>query len=106
MVSSAVGVLDSLFETLANSQKTVDQINQACAAKGLPPAFAMDENGKPVIPGNTDYRFEGFGLIILPPQLSFWVHYKPESTQHIALGRFTVPVGLGKLADLKRLLGQ
>ncbi len=104
MVSSAVGVLDILFETLANSQKTVDQINQACAAKGLPPAFTMDGNGKPMLPGNIDYRFEGFGVIIFLPQLSFWVHYKPDSPQHIPLGRFTVPIGLGKLADLKRLL--
>ncbi len=106
MVATAVGVLDILFETLANSQKTVDQINQACAAKGLPPAFSMDENGNPAIPGNPDYQFEGFGVIIFLPQLAFWVHYKPGGPQHVALGRFTVPIGFGKLLDLKHLLGQ
>jgi hypothetical protein len=74
VVTSITTVLDTLFEVLKNSRKTVDKINKACEGKGLPPAFPIDGNGNPEIPGNPDYRFEGFGAIIgLPPKLSFWV---------------------------------
>ena len=104
MVTNAFGAIDILFGTLASSRKTVDQLNKACVGKGLPPAFPIDENGSPNIPGNPDYRFEGFGAIVAPPQLSFWVHYKPDSLEHIELGRFTVRIGLEKLIELKRFL--
>jgi hypothetical protein len=93
----AASLLDILLTALANSRKTLDQINQAAKQKGLPLPFPPDENGEPQIPGNTDYRFEGLGLIVgLPPKISFWVHYKPGSPDHVALGRFTVPIELGK----------
>ncbi len=105
-VASTGTLLSILFETLASSQRTVEQINKACSNKGLPPAFPIDKHGNPDVPGNSDYRFEGFGVILgLPPKLSFYVHYKPDSPEHVSLGKFTVPIGFGKLADLNRLLG-
>ncbi|MGH2412339.1 MAG: hypothetical protein ACRDEA_01295 [Microcystaceae cyanobacterium] len=106
VVTPISSVLAILFETLTNSRRSVDEINKACTDKGLPPAFPLTRDGTPEIPGNPDYRFEGFGVIIgLPPKLSFWVHYKPDSPDHVELGRFTVPIGLGRLASLNRLLG-
>lgn len=106
MVVTSVGtILSILFETLASSQRTVEQINKACSNKELPPAFLVDNQGNPDIPGNPDYRFEGFGIILgVPPKLSFYVHYKPDSPEHVALGKFTVPIGFAKLVDLNRLL--
>lgn len=106
-VTTGGAILNILFETLSNSRKTIDEINQAGAAKGLPPAFPIDNSSSnPSIPGNPDYRFEGFGVIMgWPPKLSFYVHYKPGSPDHVELGRFTVPIGLGKLIQLNRLLG-
>jgi hypothetical protein len=95
-------VLEVLFETLKNSHRTVDQIN---ASHELPPAFPNDASGNPKIPGDPDYRFEGFGVIVsLPPRLSFYVHYKPDSDDHIALGQFTVSIGLDRLIKLNRVL--
>ncbi|MBW4445276.1 MAG: hypothetical protein KME10_29725 [Plectolyngbya sp. WJT66-NPBG17] len=93
----ATTILDTLLSALANSRQTIDEINTACSTKGLPPAF-QDSDTSPVgIVGNPGYRFEGFGVIVVrpfPPKfaLSFWVHYRPGSTQHVALGRFTVPI--------------
>ena len=106
MVTTAFGAIDILFKTLVNSRKTVDQVNKACADKMLPPAFPIDHSGNPKIPGNRDYRFEGFGVAVFPPKLSFWVHYKSGSANHVALGKFAVSIGIGKLLNLKRLLGQ
>lgn len=87
---SAKGV----FKALAKSRTVADQINQSCSEKGLPPAFPLNENGSLDIPGNSDYRFEGFGTILgIPPKVSFWVHYKSGTSEHVELGRFTVPLG-------------
>lgn len=98
-VTTVTTIVDSLLQVLANSRQTIDQINAACAAKTLPPAFKESDTSPIGIVGNPDYRFEGFGVIVvrpLPPKLalSFWVHYKPESDQHVALGRFTVPISV------------
>lgn len=106
IITPTASILSILFETLSSSQRTIEQINQACSSKGLPLAFPLDNQGTPDIPGNPDYRFEGFGIILsLPPKLSFYVHYKPDSPEHIALGKFTVPISFGRLVDLNRLLG-
>jgi hypothetical protein len=89
----AIG-LGNFFKTLANSQEAMVQVNNACSEKGLPLAFPISEDGKPSIPGNPEYRFEGFGAIIgIPPKMSFWVHYKPDSPEHVELGRFIVAIG-------------
>jgi hypothetical protein len=91
--SSMIG-LGNFFKTLANSQEAMVKVNNACSEKGLPPAFPISEDGKPSIPGNPEYRFEGFGAIIgIPPKMSFWVHYKPDSPEHVELGRFIVEIG-------------
>ena len=86
--------LKSLFKAIARSRKVAEQVNQTCSAKGLPLAFPANENGEFNIPGNPDYQFEGFGTVVgIPPQVSFWVHYKPNTSEHVALGQFTVPIG-------------
>jgi hypothetical protein len=96
-----VGPLNILFEALSNSKKTVEQINQSCLKDGLPLAFPINKDGNPNIPGDSNYRFEGFGIIVLPPQLSFWVHYKSDTSEHREIGQFTVPIGFDKIAHLK-----
>lgn len=102
VIAPAVLSMDVLLETLSNSRETVDRINKACAEKGLPPAFPADEEDTPQIPGNPDYRFAGLGLIVgLPPKFSFWVHYKPDSQEHVELGKFTISIGLGKFLSLQ-----
>jgi hypothetical protein len=104
--TSVTSILGVVFDVLAKSQTTITQINQTCSNKGLPPAFSISPDGIPEIPGNPDYRFDGFGVIVgIPPQLSFYVEYKPGSPQQISLGRFTVPVGVGTMLHLNRLLG-
>ena len=99
MTITTNNTVDSLLAILANSRKTVEQINAACTAKGLPPAFVLGEDSAIALQGNPDYRFEGFGtdvVRVFPPKLalSFWVHYKPESPQHVEVGRFTVPISI------------
>lgn len=96
----------TVLSILAASRQTIDAINNACTAKGLPPALKIGANLTD-IEGNQDYRFEGFGLIAgLPPKLAFWVHYKPDSSDHVALGRFTMPVSIGKLSEIQSLIGR
>ncbi|MGG6264524.1 hypothetical protein ACQ4M3_36230 [Leptolyngbya sp. AN03gr2] len=96
----------TILSMLANSRQMIDTINNACTAKGLPPALKIGENITD-IEGHRDYRFEGFGLIAgFPPRLSFWVHYKPESSEHINMGRFTMPISIGKLSEIQSLIGQ
>ncbi|GAP94298.1 hypothetical protein [Leptolyngbya sp. NIES-2104] len=95
-VVTTTAIVDNLLATLANSRQTVDQINAACTAKGLSPAFQGSDSSIGIAM-NPDYRLEGFGAIVerpFPPKfaLAFWVHYKPESSQHIPLGRFTMPM--------------
>jgi hypothetical protein len=71
---------------------------------GLPPAFIIQT--KPFsIQGNEDYRFNGFGATILPPQIFFYVHYKINSPQHVEVGQFFVPVNLSELPDWIGKLG-
>lgn len=100
-VVAATATLDNLLSVLANSRQTVDEVNAACTAKGLSPAFQNSDS--PIgITANPDYRFEGFGAIaerIFPPKfaLSFWIHYKPGNAQHVPLGRFAVPINLQEL---------
>ncbi|MEP0919772.1 hypothetical protein NC981_23380 [Leptolyngbya sp. DQ-M1] len=105
-VTTATALVDSLLSVLANSRQTIDEINAVCTAKELPPALKESDTSAIGIVGNPDYRFEGFGVILVrpfPPKfaLSFWVHYKPESDQHIALGRFTVPISVFDVGKFK-----
>lgn len=86
-VAKSVDILIGLSD---QALRTMDAINQECLKKQLPPAFSMEEG---VPKGNKHYRFEGLGVILgLPPRLSFWVHYKPDSPEHVNLGRFTMPL--------------
>lgn len=104
-VGTTTAILDNLLSTLANSHQTVDQINAACTAKGLSPAFQSSDSSIGIAV-NPDYRFEGFGVVVerpFPPKfaLAFWVHYKPESSQHLSLGRFTMPMSFLELLKFR-----
>jgi hypothetical protein len=107
-IATATTIVESLLALLANSRPTIDEINAACLAKGLPPAFT--ESDSPLgVDGNLDYRFEGFGITVVrvfPPKfaLAFWVHYKPDSVKHVALGKFMMPISSGKLSLVRSLI--
>lgn len=91
-----------LASTIATATDSVSSINEAASSKGLPPVF---NTGNGSIHGNPDYRFEGFGVSLaraIPPkpQLNFYIHYKIDSPHHVELGRFSVPIGIGKLSRI------
>lgn len=105
-VTAASTVFNTVASILANSHQTIDDINKACAARGLPPALNIGDR-LTAITGNPDYRFEGFGLVIgFPPKLSFWVHYQPESANSVEIGKFTMAISVGKLSQIRSLLGK
>ncbi|MCU0549956.1 MAG: hypothetical protein MUC48_11465 [Leptolyngbya sp. Prado105] len=91
---------DSILRNFAN------QVNQLCKKQGLPSAF-IDENGALTIDkqateirGSTDYRFTGWGVVVLLPRLQCWVHYKAGSPEHIKVGRVLVPLNFMPLIQL------
>lgn len=105
-VVTALTAFDNVVSILTDSRQTIDDINKACAVKGLPPAFNVGDDFTSIT-GNRDYRFQGFGLVVgLPPKLAFWVHYKPESANHVEIGRFTMPVKISKFSQIRSLLGK
>lgn len=58
---------------------------------------------------NPDYRLEGFGVVVERPfspkfALAFWVHYKPESSQHVPLEHFTMPMSFLDLLKFRSTL--
>ncbi len=86
-----------LMTRISKYKKLADEVNQACMEKGCPPAFDIqlspNSEGDFRIRASKDYRFEGFGVVLgLPPKMSFWVHYLPESENHVEIGRFLVPI--------------
>ncbi|MEO1347879.1 MAG: hypothetical protein AAFW84_03635 [Cyanobacteria bacterium J06635_15] len=101
IVTPIAGTLALLLSRLAKYQKKAEEINAACAAKGLPPALDINLDGEIRFKANTAYQFEGFGAVVgLPPKLSFYVHYKPDSPEHVEVGRFLVPI---RFADLVKI---
>jgi hypothetical protein len=96
-------VLSVILSALKKAPEVAEEINQKCQEKGLPPAFVIHDNPFD-IEGNPDYRFEGFGLTGFLPKLSFWVHYKPGSPQHVEIGRFLVPISLFQIPHIKDVL--
>lgn len=107
MIATAITGFSLLIKTLGNSKETIDEINQECANRGLPPAFTITSIGDGFIQGNTDYCFRGFGMTfasIIPPrvELTFWVHYRIDSPDHVELGRFSCPLQTidGSINDL------
>ncbi|MBD1842423.1 hypothetical protein H6F89_03125 [Cyanobacteria bacterium FACHB-63] len=82
----------SITSILVKAPQVVKEVNDRCAALGLPPALTLTLS-PPDVDGNTDYTFEGFGLVFgFPPQVSFYVHYKKGSPQHKEIGRFLIPL--------------
>ena len=111
VLGTATTAISIALPILRFSHKAIEKVNKACDEKGLPPAFEIklpDEEGSLEdieVQGNPDYRFEGFGLDVgIPPQLSFWVHYKPGSPDHVEVGKILVPVRFSKVFDLSKIL--
>ncbi|MEO1347880.1 MAG: hypothetical protein AAFW84_03640 [Cyanobacteria bacterium J06635_15] len=101
MTTSTSGVLALLMSKLARFQEEATEINAACAAKGLPPALDVSLDGDIRIEANKAYQFAGFGVVVgLPPKLSFYVHYKPDSPDHVSVGKFLVPIRFGEIDDI------
>ena len=102
VVTPVVGTLALLVGRLAKYQGKAEEINAACAALELPPALDINLEGDIRVSLNKEYRFEGFGVVIgFPPRMSFYVHYKPWSPEeHVAVGKFSVPIGFGDIAKV------
>jgi len=97
MVTALASGFTLLMTKISKYKDLADEVNRACAAKGCPPAFdiqlSADAEDDFHIRASDKYRFEGFGAVFgLPPKMSFWVHYLPESVDHVEIGRFLVPI--------------
>lgn len=106
MIAVATG-FSLLVKSLRDSTKTINEVNQACIKRGLPPAFYMPDGGG-IIRGNTDYRLDGFGvdiISVLPPRLAlkFWVQYRIDSDDHVNLGKFSCPLKVFDLTVLEMI---
>lgn len=104
VVGTAVSIA---LPILKFTREAIDKVNQQCIDKGLPPAFTVNQTEDHPIPieGNPDYRFEGFGIVVgVPLRLQFWVHYKPDSPEHVEVGRVKVPLKLAEVLNLPRIL--
>lgn len=88
MISVAAGFAGSQLKAI---EKVANEVNSKCDELGLPPAII---NTFPSLETNTDYRWEGFGLVLFPLSISVYVHYKPESPDHVEVGRFLMPIGI------------
>lgn len=98
--------LSVLIQTIYQSNDVINRINLECSRRGLPPAFGPGIGG--VIRGNKDFRFEGFGIVfdsIIPPKISltFWVHYRVDSDDHVELGRFSCPIRILETSSINML---
>jgi hypothetical protein len=101
IVTPVTGALALLFSRLAKYQVKAEEINAACEALGLPPALDIDLGGDIRIRLDPVYRMEGFGVVVgLPPRLSFYMHYKKDSPDHVAVGKFSVPIAFGDIAKI------
>ncbi len=89
MVSTVTTLVPILIALLKRTQSVIHEINQRCQSKNLPPAFEVSGLQ---IRGNSNYRFEGFGINLVPLALTFWVHYKPGSADHVSLDKISIPI--------------
>jgi hypothetical protein len=95
IMTVGIGALSTLGQ-IKELQQVANEVNAACENLGLPPAIEIDLS-IPKVETNKDYRFEGFGFVLgLPPKISFYVHYKPESEEHVEVGRFLMPLGISE----------
>ncbi len=118
MLTTAIKTIPTLLLTAhGKSKKLIEQINQACTDKGVPPAFdvgqikdaqSLDEIH---FRSSPNFRFEGFGIDVgIPPKLTFWVWYKKGSPDGKEIGKFNVKMSrLSQLAlnlvPLERVAG-
>lgn len=99
-ISTVTTAISIALPLLRMSYKEIEAINKKCSDKGLPPAFAINLPGGTDnsidfdVQGNPDYRFEGFGIVVVPLNIQFWIHYKPDSPEHVELGRHLIPIKL------------
>ena len=101
VATPVVGTVALLMSRLAKYQQKADEINAACAALGLPPALDINFEDDIRVRLDPVYKMEGFGVVLgLPPKLSFYVHYKKGSPEHVAVGKFLVPIGFGDIIKI------
>ena len=100
-ITAAMGTVALLMSRLAKYQKKAEEINAACEALGLPPALDINLEDDIRVRLDPDYRMEGFGIVMgLPPKLSFYVHYKKGHPDHVAVGKFAVPIAFGDIGKI------
>lgn len=109
VLGAATTAISIALPILRLSRESIDKVNQKCAEKGLPPAFEAKSSEGDVldldINGNPDYRFEGFGLTVgIPIKLAFWIHYKPESPEHVSVGKILVPIQFSEILNVSKIL--
>lgn len=111
VLGTAATALSIALPILKLSYVSIEKVNEACVEKNLPLAFDIkipDEEGiveEFEVQGNPDYRFEGFGLDVgIPLKLSFWIHYKPDSLDHVEVGKMLVPIRLSEVLNLPKIL--
>ena len=101
VATSVAGTLALLLTRLAKYQAEAEEINTACEALGLPPALDINFEDDIRVRLDPAYKMEGFGLVVgLPPKLAFYVHYKKGSSEHVAVGKFLVPIAFGDIAKI------
>jgi len=102
VVSSLTKAVALITDRLAKYQKKAQEINDACEALGLPPALDIDLEDDIRVCLDPAYRMEGFGVVLpgLRPNLSFYVHYRKGRPEHVAVGKFLVPI---KFSDILKL---
>ena len=84
IATPVVGTLGLLLGRLAKYQEKAEEINAECEALGLPPALDIRLEEEVRIWLDPAYNMEGFGVAFgLPPKLSFYVHYKKGSPEHV-----------------------
>lgn len=100
-VTAAMGTIALLMGRLAKYQRKAEEINAACEALGLPPALDVNFENDVRVRLDPDYRMEGFGVVLgLPPKLAFYVHYKKGHPEHVAVGKFKVPIAFGDIIKI------
>jgi hypothetical protein len=106
LTTAAIALLPTLLLSVrSRAKEVIAEINQACLDRGVPQAFDLGTIAEATdleeihFRCNPDFRFEGFGMDVIPPKLTFWVWYKKGEPEGVELGKFHITLGtLGEFA--------